>query len=103
MKLKEITREELFAMLESPEVATQVEAQMKRPGVDALVVFENLHMGSSNLGASTIMIVGAPYTYKSVEECEGRWLFDLPSQRQYATSFCRMPKQVEGAVGDVVR
>lgn len=89
--LKELTREAFFALF-SVEVHPQLEAQLVRPGVEALVVFECQQMDSSSFGSRTALIVGAPFTYKSVEATEGRWLNDLPSQRQYPTSFYRVPK-----------
>jgi len=53
------------------------------PGTEALVLFENVQMDSSQFGRQTVMCVGPERTYKSVAEIEGRWLGDLPSERQY--------------------
>ena len=59
-------------------------------GAIALVLFVNEQMDSSHCGESQTLCVGPTCTYKSPEECEGKWLKDLPSQRQYAVAFCRL-------------
>lgn len=50
----------------------------------AVVIFRNQMMDSSAFGDSSSVVVGPSNTFKSVEECEGKWLKDLPSQRQHA-------------------
>jgi hypothetical protein len=52
---------------------------------ESLVIFENQDMWSSRMGQRTAVICGPSNTYKSHRDTEGKWLNDLPSQRQYAT------------------
>lgn len=56
-----------------------------------VVLAENIDMCSSQFGKRTAMLVGPNNTYKTVEECEGKWLGDLPSVRQYFTKFAVVP------------
>lgn len=97
--MKQLTKDELLALFDA-EVHDALEAQMLKPGVEALVVFENVMMDSSSFGERTAVIVGEPFTFKSVAFCEGKWLKDLPSQRQHATAFFPIPKP---ACGGAVR
>jgi hypothetical protein len=97
--LKELNKDELLALFDES-VRDALEAQMRKPGVEAVVIFECVQMDSSSFGNRTALIVGDPYTFKSVEACEGKWIKDLPSQREYAQSFYRVPK---GECGGAVR
>ena len=63
-------------------------------GATHLVLFENQDFWSSQFGAKTVVCVGPGCTYKAPEECEGKWLNDLPSQRQYATAWCEVERKV---------
>ena len=67
----------------------KVREWVKEPGVVGVVLFRNMAFDSSSFGASSCIVVGEGRTYKTIEECEGKWLKDLPSQRQYAESFVR--------------
>jgi hypothetical protein len=58
------------------------------PDAVAVVLFENQNMSSSRMGEATALAVGPSNTFKSVADCEGKWLKDLPSQRQYPTVWC---------------
>jgi hypothetical protein len=62
-----------------------------------IVVFENHNFDSSAFGARTAMTVGPNNTYKSPAECEGKWLNDLPSQRQYPTAYAHVMDWPEDA------
>jgi hypothetical protein len=55
-----------------------------------VVCFENQQLDSFACGARTSVMVGPTCTYQSVEQCEGKWLHDLPSQRQYPVSFATL-------------
>lgn len=59
----------------------------KFPDAEAVVHFENVTLDSSSLGAKTAVIVGPGREIDSVAACEGRWLNDLPSQRQHAQGY----------------
>ena len=80
-----VRRVDLATFLESfdPSVHERIGALLDRDGVSAVVCFENVCMDSSALGERTALIVGPSCTYKNVDACEGQWLNDLPSQRQY--------------------
>lgn len=67
----------------------KVREWVKTPGVAGVVLFRNQDMWASGRGKSSCVVVGPDKTYKTVEECEGKWLNDLPSQRQYAECFVR--------------
>lgn len=86
--MKQITFEQLLEMFD-PDVHPRLKDNFKQTHVTGMVVFENQQMDSSRFGHRTAMIVGPQCTYKTVEECEGKHLHDLPSQRQYATAFVR--------------
>lgn len=68
------------------EVALQ-EALKRKSDAVGLVLFENKMLDSSSRGAMTAMLIGPTNTYKSVEECEGKYLNELPSQRQYPVAW----------------
>lgn len=63
------------------------EALKRKPDAIGIVLFENRMMDSSNMGAMTAMIIGPTNTYKTVEECEGKHLNDMPSQRQHPVAW----------------
>jgi len=89
MKLKQITRDELLGLLD-PEIHESVLGMPKRfPDGEAVVLFENMTMDSSQFGARTVCIVGPGRGIPSVAECEtGKaWLNDLPSRREYPQAF----------------
>ena len=86
--MQELKLEALIAMFDSS-VRARIEELAADPETTGLVVFENQQMDSSHFGDRSVMCVGPNRTYKTVEECEGRWLNDLPSQRKYATAFWR--------------
>lgn len=81
-----LTRDEFLALFDAS-VHEALLRTAQQPGTTALVVFENPNLDSRELGERTAMAVGPERTYESVEVCEGRWLYDLPSQRQYAGAF----------------
>lgn len=68
------------------EVALQ-EALKRKSDAVGLVLFENKMLDSSSRGTMTAMLIGPTNTYKSVEECEGKYLNELPSQRQYPVAW----------------
>lgn len=63
------------------------EALKRKPDATGLVLFENKMFDSSSRGAMTAMLIGPSNTYKSAEECEGKYLNELPSQRQYPVAW----------------
>ena len=85
--MKQITKAELMEKMDKS-VHPAIEARALDNKATHLVLFENQDMCSSQLGARTVVCVGPECTYKMPEQCEGKWLHDLPSQRQYAVAFC---------------
>jgi len=65
------------------EVHVQIKEMLERKDTVGMVMFENLDLTSSHIGERTAMIVGPNYTYKSVAECQGRHLGQVPSVFQY--------------------
>ena len=58
------------------------------PDAIGILLFENLSMDSSMAwNAYTLVAFGPSNTIKTVEECEGKPLGDLPSRFQYATGW----------------
>ncbi|MEI6084004.1 MAG: hypothetical protein WCS70_06850 [Verrucomicrobiota bacterium] len=84
--MKKLTRSEFLARYDES-VHARIIANAGKPGVDAVVSFECLDFNSSRLGDRTACIVGPGCTFKSVAAAEGKWLNDLPSQRQYAHEY----------------
>lgn len=82
MALPTWSKEEFFAQFD-PEVHAKIEALLKRSDVDGAILFENTNLSSSACGERTAVIFGPGCTYKSAGSAEGKWLNDLPSQRQY--------------------
>ena len=77
-----------FFKLFDPEVHQDIiNSVRKYPDAEAVVVFENVAFDSSQFGRRSALVVGPSNTFTSVEFCKGRWLYDLPSQRQYPQSF----------------
>ena len=52
------------------------------PTATHVALFVNCNLDSSELGTNQCIVVGPNNTFQSVEDCIGRWLNDLPSQRQ---------------------
>jgi hypothetical protein len=84
--MKKITFDELLEIFHA-DVHEQLKAKAAMPDVKGMVVFQNECFDSRSFGARTAMIYGNNCTYKSWEYCEGKWLYDLPSQRQHATMY----------------
>ena len=87
--MKEITMKELLEMFD-PSVQPRIIGVVARSQATHVVVAENQQMDSSQFGLRTAMVVGPTCTYKTPEECEGKWLHDLPSQRQYFVAFAKV-------------
>lgn len=83
--MKKITEAELLEMFD-PEVHDRLRASLDKH--DGLVVFENQAFDSSQFGARSALPYGPEASNKRLEDLEGKWLNDLPSQRQYAVAYC---------------
>ena len=71
-----------------PSFRQNVAEAAERTGATHLVLFKNQQFDSPSFGKSTVVCVGPTCTYKTAQDCEGKWLNDLPSQRQYAEIWC---------------
>jgi DNA polymerase III epsilon subunit-like protein len=89
--MKEITFDELLEEFDES-VHEAICRSIGKNDATHIVVAENVQLDSSLLGARTAMAVGPTCTDKTVEECEGRWLNDLPSQRQYFVRYAVAPE-----------
>lgn len=94
--MEELTFDELVSSFVPAEVSTfaresviaDIEDRIRRYSPTHLVLFRNLQVDSSAFGQAQILAVGPRNTHKTLDELEGGWLNDLPSQRQYPTHFC---------------
>ena len=84
--MKQLDRASFLDMFDASIHDALIDAAQK-PGTVALVAFENQAFDSSAFGARSALRVGDGCTYASVETTEGKWLNDLPSQRQYPVGF----------------
>lgn len=89
--MKELTFSELLAEFERPTREKILEA-IEKHGATHVVLAVCEDMWSSNLGKQTAMMVGPNNTYKTIEECEGQWIGDLPSQRQHFTKYAKVER-----------
>lgn len=69
-------------------VHDKLERLWENPETEGLVLFMNNQFDSSQFGTCSAVSIGKNCTYKSWEDCQGKHLNDLPSQRQYAEYFC---------------
>jgi hypothetical protein len=90
--LKEISWKQLLGMFED-ETAKVIIQRSKSYVSTHVVVFMNNQMDSSRTGDRTAVCVGPNNTYKTLADCDGKWLNDLPSQRQYANFYAEIPQE----------
>ena len=91
--MKLIEWDELLGMMHS-DVHGAIRSAVERFKATHVVLAENQDMCSSHHGERTVLCVGPENTYKHPEECLGKWLGDLPSQRQYFTHYAVVPESV---------
>ena len=84
--MKELTMKELLEMFDEAVHGDILDAA-KRFNSTHVVVFENQAFDSSAFGSRSAVCVGPNNTYKTPQECEGKHLLDLPSQRQYPVAY----------------
>lgn len=86
--IRRLTRQEFLGLFDNGGIAIAAIGLLRQyPDAVALVRFENLAFDSSQYGRATVVVVGPSNTFKSVEGCAGKWLNDLPSQRQYPVAY----------------
>lgn len=84
--LKQLTAVEFLGKFD-PTVHARIIELAKTPDAIALAVFENITFDSSLFGQRTAYVVGPNNTFKTLEQIDGKWVNDLPSQRMHATSY----------------
>lgn len=85
--MKQLTPKELFELFD-PTIHDPIRmAVANYPDAESVVVFENPDLCSLSMGARTALVCGPSNTYKSWEDTKGKWLYDLPSQRQYPIGY----------------
>ena len=85
--ISKLTKKEFMERKDFYFVVNIEEALRRKPDAIGVVLFENLMMDSSSRGAMTAMIIGPTNTYKSAEDCEGKFLNEMPSQRQHPVAW----------------
>lgn len=91
----EMTYDELLEQFHE-NVHQQIKESVERNRGTHVVMAVNQQLDSSRCGEKTAMCVGPDCTYKTPDECEGKWLNDLPSQRQYFTHFAEVGEDMAG-------
>lgn len=87
MPLKQLSWEELLALFDES-VHESIVKILDKDGVIGAVVFENLMLDSSQLGARTLVVYGPGCTYATVVDFKQNVpLGDLPSTFQYPQSY----------------
>ena len=85
--MQKLTMEEMMDKFD-PEVHDAIRRAIESNHATELLLAENQLFDSSAFGERTCMVAGPACTYKSHDTCEGKWLKDLPSQRQYFIAWC---------------
>lgn len=85
--MKRVTYTHILAKTD-PENHAALDALWSSSDTDALVLFVNENMDSSQFGATSILAIGSSRTYKTIAEVDGKYINDLPSQRQYPYEYC---------------
>ena len=93
--MREITWPELLNLFD-PIVHDALTNPPASIGATHMVVFENQQLDSSHLGERTGVFVGTNCDFKNLAQVKGRWLKDLPSQRQYPVAFAVIPTEPVG-------
>ena len=71
--ISKLTKKEFMERKDFYFVVNIEEALRRKPDAIGVVLFEN------KMGAMTVRIIGPTNTYKSAEDCEGKYLNDMPS------------------------
>ena len=84
--LKQVSAKEFLEQFDA-DVHAKIVAAIKMASASAVVMFETAELGARNF-KRTAVVVGEMCTYKTVAECDGKRIGDLPSERQYAVAWC---------------
>lgn len=77
-----------FLAMFDEDVRPAILARAAWPGITHLVMFECQLFDSSSFGNRTMLPIGPGRTFETLEAVQGKWLKDLPSQREYAVAHC---------------
>jgi len=83
--MEEVTIEEILMNFDEEDLK-YLKEQARELDATHIVLAENNNMSASRFGQQSAMLVGGKASY-TLDECEGKWLNDLPSQRQYFTKY----------------
>jgi hypothetical protein len=86
--MEQMTKDAFMKELGTATLGDITRALRNFPDATAVVLFRNQNFDSSRFGAQSVIVVGPSNTFKSPEDCKGKWLFDLPSQRQQPVAWC---------------
>ena len=76
-----------------PSVYSRIKDVVYQTRATHVVLAENMQADSSKFGQHTLLCVGPLCTYKTPTECEGSWLHDTPSERQYFIRYAAVPQE----------
>jgi hypothetical protein len=77
-----------------PDVVEDIRAMIKENSASCLVLFRNMDRGSSSFGNSSVVAVGPTCTYKTIEDCDGKYMCDgkhlrnSSNHKQYPEMWC---------------
>jgi hypothetical protein len=87
--VRELNETEFLGLFDAS-VRDRIKANSQKPGVDAVVCFENLQMDSSEFGKRSALIMGPGCSHALTEIETGGRLGDTPSRHQYPTALWRI-------------
>lgn len=89
--MEEITLEEFLGHFD-PEVRSKV-LTLAKLNPQYLVEFVNHNFDSSRFGAKTAVCVGPEFAISSIDSLPGKFIGDLPSERQYPQYFVNLMEE----------
>lgn len=92
--MDEISEKQLFGMF-GEQVHGKIREKLDLEMVHGMIVFECVDTCSSNLGRRTAVTYGPGGTIPTLKSANGKWLGDLPSQRQHARWYYVKPTAQE--------
>lgn len=89
-KLTALTRED-FLTLFTEDVHDQINTLLDRPDVAGVVCFENLNLGSPELGQRSALIYGPGCENKTIDDLRDRHLGDVLGRFQWPVHYYQKP------------
>jgi hypothetical protein len=86
--MKKVTMDEFLTLFDET-VHETIKQRFSIQNVTGIVCFETqaLELIAAGRARRTAVIVGPTCTFKSVDDCQGKWLGDLPSERLYPSVY----------------